>query len=156
MSLVTAISDEDFINIVLNSTSIKEVGQKLGYNSHSGRQSNMIKKRCEELGLDLSHFEALQKAKRSIVRTEENVFCLNSTADQKTLRRYFYNLTKDNYMCSICGQEPIWQNKPLTLILDHIDGHNKNNVLSNLRWVCPNCNIQLDTTSGKHNKKKDG
>ena len=41
----------------------------------------MIKKRCEELGLDLSHFEALQKVKRSVVRTEENVFCLNSTAD---------------------------------------------------------------------------
>ena len=37
MSLVTAISNEDFINIVLNSSSIKEVGQKLGYNSHSGR-----------------------------------------------------------------------------------------------------------------------
>ena len=156
MSLVTAPSDKQFIEIVMSSSSIKEVGQKLGYNSHSGRQSKMIKDRCDLLGLDLSHFEALQRVKNATPRTEDNVFCINSTADQKTLRRYFYNLTKENYVCSICGLKPVWQGKPLTLILDHIDGYNKNNVLSNLRWVCPNCNIQLDTTSGKHNKKKDG
>lgn len=50
------------------------------------------------------------------------------------------------YKCSICGQEPFWQGKPLTLILDHINGKNHDDRLENLRWVCPNCNQQLDTT----------
>lgn len=49
------------------------------------------------------------------------------------------------YVCSICGQEPIWQGKPLSLTLDHIDGNKDNWLLDNLRWVCPNCNIQLET-----------
>lgn len=40
--------------------------------------------------------------------------------------------------------------KPLTLILDHINGYNKDNRLENLRWVCPNCNSQLDTTNAKN------
>lgn len=151
MSLVTNPSNEEFVQLVKSSTSLKEVASKLGYASYSGRQSGMIKARCEELGIDLSHFDALAKTRTT--RTNENVFCKGSTADQKTLRKFYYSLTSDNYVCSICGLSPHWQGKELTLILDHIDGVNKNNELSNLRWVCPNCNMQLDTTSGKHNKK---
>src|SRR5699024_4240594 len=33
------------------------------------------------------------------------------------------------------------------LILDHINGNNKDDRLENLRWVCPNCNMQLPTTN---------
>ena len=41
----------------------------------------------------------------------------------------------------------------MTLILDHINGINNDHRLENLRFVCPNCNIQLDTNCGKKNKK---
>ena len=37
--------------------------------------------------------------------------------------------------------------KAFNLILDHINGKNHDNRLDNLRWVCPNCNIQLPTTN---------
>ena len=53
------------------------------------------------------------------------------------------------YKCSICGQEPFWNGQTLTLILDHVNGKNHDNRLENLRWVCPNCNQQLDTTGYK-------
>ena len=57
---------------------------------------------------------------------------------------------------SICGQLPIWNSKELTLTLDYINRNNKDNRLSNLSWVCPNCDRQLDTFAGKnlvkHNK----
>ena len=43
------------------------------------------------------------------------------------------------YKCAICGLEPIWNGKPLTLTLDHIDGDHYNDTLENLRWICPNC-----------------
>ena len=56
------------------------------------------------------------------------------------------------YKCSICGQEPFWNGKPLTLTLDHINGKNHDNELSNLRWVCPNCDRQLDTFGYKNVK----
>lgn len=35
------------------------------------------------------------------------------------------------------------------MILDHINGKHRDDRLENLRWVCPNCNYQLETTGYK-------
>ena len=51
--------------------------------------------------------------------------------------------------CEICGAF-IWQGKELTLILDHINDSNHDDRLENLRWVCPNCDRQLDTFCAKN------
>ena len=42
---------------------------------------------------------------------------------------------------------------PLVLILDHINGNNRDDRLENLRWVCPNCNMQLPTTNGRNKRR---
>lgn len=141
-------SDEEFSQIVENSSTMLEVAQKLGYTSHSGSNGNRIRYRIDQLGLSTSHFTLGNR--RPMKRTPENVFIENSTADQKTLRKYFFEGNYVDYKCSICGQEPIWNGKALTLILDHINGKNHDDRLENLRWVCPNCNQQLDTTNGKN------
>lgn len=148
MSKLYDFSDEDFTKIVKESNSFRELSRKLGYNSHSGDLMNMLKNRISKLNLDISHF--LTYGKNRIERTEENIFIENSTASQKTLRQWYKKGNYTPYICSICGQEPIWQGKELTLILDHINGHNKDDRLENLRWVCPNCNQQLPTTNGKN------
>jgi hypothetical protein len=59
-------------------------------------------------------------------------------------------LEEQNYKCSICGQNLIWNGKPLVLILDHIDGDASNNTRQNFRCVCPNCDSQLDTYKSKN------
>lgn len=145
--LMDQFSKEELQEIVSNSTSYVSVLKKIGYKSNSGDATKTLREKLNSLGIDTSHFFVNQKDK--IVRTRENVFCENSTANQSTLRRFF---KKEDvpYVCSICGQEPFWNGKELTLILDHIDGNNTNDVLENLRWVCPNCNMQLDTTNGKN------
>lgn len=38
----------------------------------------------------------------------------------------------------------------MVLTLDHINGHNHDNRLENLRWVCPNCDRQLETYAGRN------
>ena len=53
--------------------------------------------------------------------------------------------------CFECGQLPEWNGKPLTLQLDHIDGNSDNNLLSNLRLLCPNCHTQTHTFGSKGN-----
>jgi hypothetical protein len=52
--------------------------------------------------------------------------------------------------CNECGIKE-WNNKSISLQLDHIDGNNHNHVLNNLRLLCPNCHSQTDTWCGKNN-----
>ena len=52
--------------------------------------------------------------------------------------------------CAICGGLDEWNGLPLVLILDHIDGDATNDVRSNLRLVCPNCDSQLPTYKARN------
>lgn len=54
------------------------------------------------------------------------------------------------YRCSVCKIGPQWCGKPMPLILDHINGINNDNRLDNLRFVCSNCDCQLDTYKAKN------
>lgn len=146
ISLMDKYSNEEFIKIVQQSFSYKECLLNLGYNSNSGASTNRLKQKIQQLNIDISHFTS----KIPIVRTEDNIFIKDSTASQRTLRFWYTKGNYTSYICSICGQEPIWKEKKLTLILDHINGINNDDRLENLRWVCPNCNAQLDTTNGKN------
>lgn len=68
-----------------------------------------------------------------------------------TIRRAL--IEKDGDACSICSTSSVWNEKPLTLHVDHIDGDSDNNGMSNVRLVCPNCHSQLDTTKSKKKKQ---
>ena len=55
------------------------------------------------------------------------------------------------HKCEVCGIVE-WNGAKAPIELDHIDGNHTNNVLSNLRIVCPNCHAQTETNSGRKNK----
>lgn len=145
MALIDQYTKQELEQIVNQSTSMKEVIDKLGYSTHSGSNNITVKQRLEQYNINYSHF----KVQNKIIRNEENIFIENSTASQATLRRWYKKGEYTPYKCSICGLPPIWNEKELTLILDHINGSNHDNRLENLRWVCPNCNQQLETTGYK-------
>ena len=152
-SLMDQYSNEEFKEIVLQSSSYKDCLLNLGYHSNSGDSTKRLKKKIENLNIDISHFTS----KIPIARNEENIFIEQSTASQKVLRAWYRKGNYTPYICDICGQEPFWNGKELTLILDHKNGFNNDDRLENLHWVCPNCNQQLDTTNGKninHGKHK--
>jgi hypothetical protein len=50
----------------------------------------------------------------------------------------------------MCGQGEEWRGRRMALILDHVNGVNTDNRLSNLRIVCPNCAATLDTHCGRN------
>lgn len=60
-----------------------------------------------------------------------------------------YITQKHGYKCSICSISE-WQNQKLVLILDHINGKPNDWSITNLRFVCPNCDSQLPTYKSKN------
>lgn len=55
------------------------------------------------------------------------------------------------HKCSKCELTE-WMGKRIPIELEHIDGDNTNNELSNLCMLCPNCHAQTDTYKGKNKK----
>lgn len=148
-ALIDKFTPAELAEIVANSYSMREVIQKIGYTTVSGSNNKTVQSRIDKYQIDTSHFLSTTN---KTVRNEANIFIEDSTASQQTLRKWYIKGQYTPYVCSICGQEPYWQGKELTLILDHINGKNHDDRLENLRWVCPNCNQQLETTGfrGQH------
>lgn len=147
-SILNNFTKDQIQKIVNSSLTKREVLIKLGYSANSGSAQTLLKEYFEQNNIDTSHLTKSNK-----IYTREEVFSENSTIAQHSLVSWF---KKENipYKCSICGQQPFWNNKPLIMILDHINGIHNDNRISNLRWVCPNCNYQLDTTGFKKMRVK--
>ena len=139
-------SKEYIEEIVQNSKSFREVAQKLGYAKDSGGTQTSLKKMCEELNLDTSHF----------LGQGWNVN--NSPSDIKPIEKYLNNeipitsyklkkrLLKEGLKkqkCEICNLSE-WNDSIIPLELHHINGNNKDNSLSNLQMLCPNCHALTD------------
>lgn len=71
-----------------------------------------------------------------------------------TLKKYLIEKFGEN--CFECGLGSTWQNKPLTLQLEHTDGNSDNNLPQNLKLLCPNCHSQTETfgSRGQGNRYK--
>lgn len=148
-SLLNSYSDDEFRAIVAASHTHAECLRNLGYNTNSGNVQKAYRERLAKLNIDTSHITT--KARPALQPKE--VFVQNCTHSNSTVRR-FYSREVPPTECSICKRLPEWEGKPLTLILDHINGIHSDSRRKNLRWVCPNCNSQLETSNGKNQNKR--
>ena len=91
---------------------------------------------------------------RSLLKPFDEVLVENSTYSRGNLKARLlkYNLV-DN-ICAICRCEPMHNGRALVLVLDHKNGIHNDNRIENLRMLCPNCNSQTDTFSGRNKKYK--
>ena len=134
---------------IVNSSSTKtEVAIKLGYSSGGGTVNKALNKYFEQHNIDTSSITVHKPNKKY---TRQMVFTQFGTIAQHSLVDW-YKKEDIPYKCSICGQQPFWNGKPLIMILDHINGIHTDDRLENLRWVCPNCNYQLETTGSRNAK----
>lgn len=82
----------------------------------------------------------------------------NSKHGRGCVKRKIIKSNIIEYKCIKCGNDGNWMDNKLSLILDHINGVKNDHRLDNLRFLCPNCNSQTPTFSGrnvKHEPLKD-
>ena len=97
--------------------------------------------------------EILKRVNAARKFPHEKVFVENSTYPRHRLKERIINEKMIAYSCQICNIEPFWNGKPMPLILDHINGVCNDNRLENLRFVCSNCDSQLDTYKARNIKR---
>lgn len=150
---------EEFIEAVKNSTSIRQALFMLGLKPAGGNYS-YFKKQVKELNLDISHFTG-QSQKNKNNRTYikniplEHIFTDKGLKLTHRQKRYLINNKLLGDKCSICSLGGEWNNKPLTLEIDHINGNSCDNRIEKLRLLCPNCHSQTPNFRNKKRKPED-
>ena len=117
--------------------------------SYVGSNYRFLQREIHRLKIPTNHWESYGRVKPRIsldrVLVENSQYHLDSGK-----RKRIINDGLLDYQCEICGLAPSWNGKPLTLRLDHRNGKNRDHRISNLRFLCPNCDSQLPTYCSKN------
>jgi len=143
-----------FSDIVKKSRSYTDVARKLNIGTTCGNRQT-IKKYIKIYELDIAHFDFKgEYTKRQHLGLNEILVKNSKYTNTTHLKERLYREGLKIRICEKCGQDEMWNNEKISLILDHISGINDDNRLGNLRILCPNCNATLDTNGGKNIKNK--
>ena len=108
--------------------------------------------RIRMLGIDRDHFTG--KSHGTAIRPNKKLLSellvVDGTETSSKLRVKLLKAGLLREECYECGMGPVWQGKPITLQLDHINGTPSDNRLENLRILCPNCHTQTKNFTGKN------
>lgn len=155
-NILNVIQIDKLKDVISNSTNFREVFCKLNLCA-TGAQYKKLKRIIIKYNINISHFTYF-KANDNFLRAPRPIseYLIENSpyASSCVFKR---RLIKEGLLqnkCNFCGNEGTWNNKPLSLQLDHINGVRNDNRLDNLRILCPNCHTQTDTYAGRKLKKK--
>lgn len=133
------------------STSVNGVLRYLDIKSAGGSHQH-ISRRLKQLNVDTSHLKGQHWAAGTTSfhrKSAEEILIRTMPGSPRTDRRQLRRALQECGVieeCVLCGVGSTWNDKPLTLQIDHVDGDWNNNEFDNLRYVCPNCHTQLETS----------
>jgi hypothetical protein len=140
---------------IATSCSYRQVLLKIGLKPAGGNYDS-LKKRITTLNLNVSHFthQGWSKNKQLGSRRDISDHLTNKYPIQSyKLKLKLLRAGIKQHRCEGCHLTE-WLGKPIPLELDHINGNNQDNSLSNLRLLCPNCHCFTPTYRGKKKRRK--
>ncbi|HEX8363447.1 MAG TPA: HNH endonuclease signature motif containing protein [Longimicrobium sp.] len=142
------------IDAVRASTSIRQVLIALGLNA-TGANYQSVHGAVARLQLDTSHWTGQGhrrgKSHNHSTRIPLSEICVPKSTYTNTTSLKI-RLLKEGMIeekCGVCGITH-WRGEKLSLVLDHINGDNRDHRLVNLRLLCPNCNSMQPTFAGRN------
>lgn len=132
--------------------SIKEFLVNLGLKPNSG-QYRRAKHIAAHFGVELPKFDTRAGSQHALSRVRipnEVYFSKGVWRQGSRLKARLINDFGWDEVCMMDGcpsPAPVWNGKKLVLQVDHIDGDDSNNLIENLRLLCPNCHTQTETYS---------
>jgi len=144
---------DEMQKLLIECKSMREVIIKLGLQPNGSSGYTNVKNKLIKLGLEIPKYNYYGDGGRKRRYSDDKVFSENSTFPRQKIKARIIKENLIEYKCLECNNAGEYNNKPLSLHLDHINGVNNDNRLINLRFLCPNCHSQTDTYSGKSNKK---
>lgn len=146
------VGDDDIADAMMRAVSLAEAIRLLGF-----VPSGSTYRRCREVAklrdLDLSHHtgQGSNIGRRFPQRRKPAADYLRKGVLTPT-SKLRVKLIEDGLKeprCERCDREE-WQGQPIPLELDHRDGDRTNNLLENLRLLCPNCHAFTPTYRGRN------
>jgi hypothetical protein len=144
-------SKDKLISLIEKCSSSREILIQLGFDRR--HNFNALDKKLKSLGIDFRLF--IQKKSKNISRiSNDKIFCSHSHVCNSTLKKRIIKDSLLEHKCKKCGLEDSWNNLPIVLQIDHINGIRNDNRLDNLRFLCPNCHSQTTTYCSKNPRIK--
>jgi hypothetical protein len=164
-SIIYSVSKEILQQYINESKTYGQVLKRFDLENR-GANPKTLKRRIKDEGLDDSSLsknlkfgggwnkntKGILNKRMSLEDAMVKIFTKRPSSQQQ--KNYIRSYKLIDEICGECGLGKEWNNKPITLELDHIDGDSINNILSNLRWLCPNCHSQTDTFRGRKLRRK--
>jgi HNH endonuclease len=147
-------TEQQVRDAVASARSLADALRTLGLRPAGGNHRT-LHRLIAKYGISIDHLDprwAMRRQRRSVATPLSEILIEDSTYSRGHLKDRLLAEGVKQRTCELCGLGDKWRGRPMSLILDHINGVPTDNRIENLRIVCPNCAATLETHCGRKNR----